>query len=94
MIDCSRMKLSINQIYNLRHAVGLDLTQLRKGQRKYEAYRNYFVCCGRDDSWDELCFYGLAEWFGCDELQQIIYKVTAKGVKVLEYLFAISIEMR
>ena len=93
MIDYRHMKLSLNQIDDMRHAVGLEVSKLRKGQRKYTAYRNHFVASARSDEWDELCFYGLADWAADEKWNQIFYKVTPDGLKLLEYIYDVSIEV-
>ena len=95
MIDCKALKLTIDQIDNMRHAVGLEIRKLRKNQWKFTAYRNYFTTSlAGDKAWDDLVFEGLAEWSYCIEGNCIVYRVTKAGLKVLEYIFGVIVEVK
>ena len=41
------------EIDNMCHALGFDPNEIRKGQRTYEYYRNFFVASGEyKESWE------------------------------------------
>lgn len=47
------------EIDNMCHALGFDSNEIRKGQRTYEYYRNFFVASGEyKDSWEKLVKWG------------------------------------
>lgn len=47
------------EIDNMCHALGFDPNEIRKGQRTYEYYRNFFVASGEyKDSWEKLVKWG------------------------------------
>lgn len=94
MIDCKTLQLTINQIDNIRHAVGLEIGKLRKNQRKFTSFRNYFITSlAGDKDWDDLIFKGLAERSDCIEDKCVVYRVTKAGLKVLEYIFGVIVEV-
>lgn len=82
------IKLSIEQINKLRHAISLTDTPTKK---MYTPYRNYYVT-GEDPDWEELVEAGLAsrrpDIFHKDD---IIYSVTAAGCGVLQEITGIKI---
>lgn len=95
MIDCKALKLTIDQIDNMRHAVGLEIRELRKNQWKFTSYRNYFTTSlAGDKDWDYLASEGLAERSDCIEGKCVVYRVTKAGLKVLEYIFGVIVEVK
>ena len=95
MIDCKNLLLTLDQIDDMKHAIGLYVRKLRKNQWKLVAYRNYFTTTiGGSKSWGDLCVKGLAERAECIEDHCIIYRVTPDGMKVLEYVFDVIVEVK
>lgn len=88
MTDYS-IKLSIEQIRKMRHAIGLTADTSTK--KMYTPYRNYYVT-GEDPDWEELAEAGLAskrqDIFYKDDT---IYSVTAAGCAALQEITGIRI---
>ena len=54
------------EIDNMCHALGFDPSKIRKGQRTYEYYRNFFVASGEyKESWEKLVKWGNAAKTKC-----------------------------
>ena len=85
----SEIKLSIQQIEKMRHAIGLKDGDLRHGQ--YRAYRNNFVITGEDKDWEELVSAGCATKRVFD--RQAIYCVSSEGAKHLSRLYNLTIDL-
>ena len=50
---------SLFEIDNMCHALGFDPNEIRKGQKVYEYYRNFFVASGEyKESWEKLVKMG------------------------------------
>lgn len=83
------IKLSVEQIHKMRHAIGL--TTDTPSKKMYTPYRNYYVT-GEDPDWEELVKAGLAskrpDLFYKDD---IIFSVTAAGCGVLQEITGIQI---
>lgn len=83
------IKLSVEQIRKMRHAIGL--TADTPANKMYTPYRNYYVT-GKDPDWEELVEAGLAskrqDIFYKDDT---IYSVTAAGCAVLQEVTGIKI---
>lgn len=81
------VQLTIKQIENMKHAIGFDLTKIKRG--KYSAYRNYFTTSGLDKSWDDLVNKGYAQVgnFGKGKW----YSVSQDGIKALETIYEVNI---
>ena len=93
VIDCKELSLTIDQIDNMRHAVGLDVRELRKNQWKFKAYRNYFTTSwAGNKSWDDLCTKGLAQRAEYIDDRCVVYRVTSDGLKVLQYIFDVIVK--
>lgn len=82
--------LSMEQLDNMRHAVGYDPTLLRKGQMSYTATRNYFTCSHADSEWEDLVERGLASasTFGTG----VCYRLTRDGFAILSYVHRVAIK--
>lgn len=80
--------VSPKQIDYMKHAIGLCGTKIKK--RKYVPYRNYFYVGSlvRDSNWEYLIEQGLATRTndGC-------YKVSKDGLKLLEIILKVKIEV-
>jgi hypothetical protein len=73
------MKFSIEQIQEMRHALGNKI--------KKNSHRNYFNTGTNSESWDELVCMGLAiKSTRAKELGGVYYHVTDKGIEVLRSL--------
>ena len=47
------MDVALFEIENMCHALGFDPNGIRKGQKVYEYYRNFFVASGEyKESWE------------------------------------------
>ena len=77
----------LKMISDMKHTLGIDLTKLRKGQLKYNAYRNYF--CGNSKYLDEGCKLGFVD--KQRYVNQWLYMVTEAGLNFLSSLFGIEI---
>ncbi len=88
--DIQGTTLSMEQLENMRHAVGYDPTSLRKGQTSYTATRNYFTCLHADSDWEDLVERGLASasTFGTG----VCYRLTHDGFAVLSYVHLVDIK--
>ena len=69
------MKLSLEQIENMKHAIG--------NERTLSPYRNYFNTGILDESWDELVELELATKSDRKELGGIFYYLTTKGINCI-----------
>ena len=85
------IKLSIEQINKMRHAIGMKSQTPSK--KIFTPYRNYYIT-GEDSDWEELVEAGLAskrpDIFNKDD---IIYSVTIAGYGVLQEITGINITM-
>lgn len=86
------MNLTLDQINNMKHAIGFVGGKVRRG--KFKAYRNYHTTSKPNERWRELVKGGLATGFpfpqGGGE-NPIMYHVSDKGFKVLEEILEIQI---
>lgn len=82
--------LSMEQLDDMRHAIGYEPTDLRKGQRGYTAQRNYFTCPHANGDWEDLVSRGLASasTFGTG----VCYRLTDDGFAVLSYVHRVEIK--
>lgn len=92
--DLGKVRLTLEQIDNMRHAIGFEPANTRKGQRRYVFSRNYFAASrGRPDpDWDDLVVQGFAERLYVPEERFNYYAVTPQGLRVLEKIFRINFE--
>jgi len=93
------IKVSIKQIDDMKHSIGLNVDskfKKKKGQRVYEAYRNYYYTGDKSSpSLDELVKLGLMEkWTREMGKTMFYYGVTEAGFKYLEKLMNIQIVER
>lgn len=90
--NLGRVCLTLDQIDDMRHAIGFEPSNTRKGQRRYTFQRNYFVACGPDLDWEDLVVRGFAVKRDVPEERRVYYAVTPQGVRVLEDIFCINFE--
>ena len=93
MIDCKNLQLTIDQIDDMRHAVGFEPEEMRKGQRHCKLFRNHFSTYGRSESWEDLISKGLAQRHEGIDNRMVYYFVSSNGLKALEYIFRVSMEV-
>ncbi len=80
-----RVKKKINY---MKHALGIDCRDFRKGQMKHKCYRNYFAIYD-DEIWNELVSDGYASKIkNCD-----CYYVSQKGLEYLSEILDIQLEL-
>lgn len=77
----NEVKLSFRQIDLMKHAIGFDISKIRKG--RYEAYRNRYVASKPDKDWEELVSVGYATKREFEIEKQIGYYVSELGMKYL-----------
>ena len=80
------MERTKKKINLMKHALGIDVRNFRKGQTKHECYRNYFAT-KKDELCEELVEDGYAGHN--EELNQ--YYVTALGMEYLSDILDIKI---
>lgn len=90
--NLGQVSLTLNQIDDMRHAIGFEPSDMRKGQRRYAFQRNYFVACRPEPEWEDLVARGFAEVRDVMDGRHIYYAVTPEGVRVLEDIFRIDFE--
>ena len=92
--DLGKVRLTLDQIDDMRHAIGFEPSNIRKGQRRYIFSRNYFAATrGRPDpDWEDLMVQGFAERSDIPEERLTYYAVTPQGIRVLERIFRINFE--
>ena len=86
------IKLSPEEIRLMQHTIGLSNPYKRIKNGKYQAYRNYYVASAKSTEWNDLVATGLAtkrEDIFCE--MNVIYHLTAKGIKVLSEIMNIKI---
>lgn len=81
--------LSLEQIDNMKHAVGFKHSKVRRG--KYFAYRNYYTTSGNDASWDDLVNQGIATNRPLYNGQGLIYFLSDRGMAVLSKILGLTI---
>lgn len=77
----------LKMICDMKHSLGLDLTKLRKGQTKVNAYRNYYW--GKNEYLEQAACFGFIKKSYYDN--DILYTVTDSGLDFLSKLFDIKI---
>lgn len=82
------------EIENMCHDLGFDPSKIRKGQRTYEYYRNFFVASGEyKDSWEKLVKWGDAAK-ASNAIVGSYYYVTQKGIDFLSSIYKIKLQPR
>lgn len=82
------------EIDNMCHALGFDPNGIRKGQKVYEYYRNFFVASGEyKDSWEKLVKWGDAAK-ASNAIVGSYYYVTQKGIDFLSSIYKIKLQPR
>ena len=81
-----------NLILTMTHTIGFDANKIRKGQRRYECYRNFFA--GNNEYLDEAVELGLAvsTWQHRECTSYKSYAITQKGLEMLSKIYNIRIE--
>lgn len=78
------------EIDNMCHALGFDPNKIRKGQRVFEYYRNYFCAGGEDkETWEELVKWGYAGK-ASNAIVDSYYYVTQAGLYFLSSIYKIK----
>lgn len=80
------VSLTAKQIDCMKHAIGFHTNKVKRG--KFIAFRNYFACGNIDENWEYLQFWGLA-------INPCLgyYKVSRNGIKLLEEILGVRIEV-
>ena len=87
-----KIKLSLNQIEVMKHAIGLDNSRVKIKRSKYEAYRNYYTASKEISEWEELVSLGLAiKYKAANPNDYICYSVSENGFKLLSQIFSAKI---
>ena len=82
------------EIDNMCHALGFDPNKIRKGQRVFEYYRNYFCAGGKDkEIWENLVKQGYAAK-ASNAIVSSYYYVTQEGIALLSRLYQIDFRPR
>lgn len=89
MIDMRSIRLTPEQLDDMRHALGYDPFNKRRRQHHFIYQRNHFICSGISPDWEELCELGLARKRGTFEGVGVVYSVTESGVDVLSFIHGI-----
>lgn len=86
------LDINLEQFENMQHAIGFNTVKVK--DKKYLAWRNYFVTSNDDESWDELVVQGLAVKrdfkLGSGPNPQC-YSISREGFKFLENQLNIKI---
>lgn len=79
------IKLSLQQIEKMKHAIGLGYENTKKS--RYCAYRNRYIVSKPDNDWEELISIEYATKREFEIEKQIVYYVSELGIKYLGILF-------
>lgn len=82
------MERTKKKINYMKHALGIDCRDFKKGQRKHECYRNYFAT-EDDDLWDEL----VADGYASKSKNSDCYYASQKGLEYLSEILDIQLEL-
>lgn len=91
MIDMRSIRLTPEQLDDMRHALGFDPFNKRRGQHYFIYQRNYFICSDISPDWEELCELGLARKCETFEGARVVYSVTESGVDVLSFIHRVQL---
>lgn len=89
--DFHRLMDFVRMIDNMKHCLGIDVTEMRKGEKTYKCYRNYF--CGYEKSLEtavELEF-ATKEERKEELIGEVIYHITERGRNLLSNILGIKI---
>lgn len=75
--------LKIKHLDVMKYAIGFSLDKIKNGE--YEAYRNYNLTYGTDETWEYLVSQGYAI------AKDFYYKVSDEGLRLLESIYDIKI---
>lgn len=87
------MNLTLQQIQDMKHAIGFRRDLVKKG--RYKAYRNHYTTSIPEESWDELVEGGYAKgrpFTSGGGPNPMIYHVTEEGLMVLEQILEVDIK--
>jgi hypothetical protein len=90
----NNVRLSLEQINKLKHAVGLNNIRSMPKNGIYSAYRNFFSAQNKDIDWEELVKIGYATCQYVQWCQEYCYCVSTAGLRYLEGLLDIKIEVK
>lgn len=92
--EIAYMDAALFEIDNMCHALGFDPNGIRKGQKVYEYYRNFFVASGEyKESWEKLVKWGNAAK-ASNAIVGSYYYVTQKGIDFLSSIYKIKLQPR
>lgn len=90
-METKEIKLSIEQINKMKHAIGLNVAR-PNSKRRYVAYRNFYDAGENPNKeWEELVELKLAIRRNSNISKSIIYHVSKEGLLYLSDLLGISI---
>lgn len=90
-METKEIKLSIEQINKMKHAIGLNVAR-PNSKRRYVAYRNFYDAGENPNKeWEELVELKLAIRRNSRISKSIIYYVSKEGLLYLSDLLGISI---
>ena len=81
--------ITVKQLDNMKHALGLDQTKAKPKRGKYTAYRNYFCTYGKNDEWESLVECGLATFHVGDP--SVYYHVSEEGLQFMSEILGFKI---
>lgn len=90
--NLGKERLTLDQIDDMRHAIGFEPSSTRKGQQRYIFQRNYFASCQPDPDWEDLVVRGFAVRRDVPEECRVYYAVSPQGIRLLEDIFRIKFE--
>ena len=82
--DAKMNDITLTQLDDMKHALGIDLSKMRKGRWKHKCYRNRFVASKSED-WEDLVNKGYAN--KSIGLGMNYYYVTQKGLDKIATIF-------
>ena len=83
MLNSELISVTINQLDNMKHAIGYKRDSVKRG--KYRSYRNYYASGATDESWEHLINQGYATGGNG------YYHVSEKGFELIENILDIKI---
>lgn len=88
-MDKKYEKITIGQLEEMKHALGLDQINAKPKRGKCTAYRNYFCTRGKSENWEELVKCGIAT-FHIDN-PNVYYHVSEEGLRFMEKVLGFKI---
>jgi hypothetical protein len=81
--------LSIEQIDNMKHAIGFEQWRVENGV--YKVYRNCFALGNPSESWEQLVSGGYASKRNSSISDEIVYSLSAKGLTALAEILSVRL---